>query len=212
MRGKLPTFTLTQLDTRLIPACAGKTWSMTTSGAGNRAHPRVCGENGSSQLRALAGRGSSPRVRGKLSAKSSRSLCLGLIPACAGKTPGRRCASRARRAHPRVCGENSPIGGRLSLLRGSSPRVRGKLTVSPKKLDRPGLIPACAGKTPYLLQRTCQRRAHPRVCGENGDCPAAAVVAAGSSPRVRGKPGHMRINKKTLGLIPACAGKTRDGG
>ena len=50
-------------------------------------------------------------------------------------------------AHPRVCGENAAENSDKDVVTGSSPRVRGKLAVLPEQLDRPGLIPACAGKT-----------------------------------------------------------------
>ena len=55
----------------------------------------------------------------------------------------------------------------------------------------------------------CCRRAHPRVCGENPTMVAWRLPAAGSSPRVRGKPGFLRPLLPEGGLIPACAGKTR---
>ena len=76
-------------------------------------------------------------------------------------------------------------------------------------LDEPtGLIPACAGKT--LLQRPSWpwAWAHPRVCGENPAHDYGDAQAAGSSPRVRGKPVHGLAQVLELGLIPACAGKT----
>ena len=52
--------------------------------------------------------------------------------------------------------------------------------------------------------------AHPRVCGENL-APAAKIAAGwGSSPRVRGKLDADRVEVRVPGLIPACAGKTRE--
>ena len=50
---------------RLIPACAGKTIPWRAMRDGDRAHPRVCGENSASPRIASRSRGSSPRVRGK---------------------------------------------------------------------------------------------------------------------------------------------------
>ena len=132
---------------RLIPACAGKTctWSLLTKHG--QAHPRVCGENQPPAATCTASLGSSPRVRGKPAFATEIPYGLGLIPACAGKTrKGGVCGGRAG-AHPRVCGENALfIGGVLSKA-GSSPRVRGKLRVTLLASVRPGLIPACAGKT-----------------------------------------------------------------
>ena len=52
-------------------------------------------------------------------------------------------------------------------------------------------------------------RAHPRVCGENGQDLASGYPNGGSSPRMRGKPMRNLKQLRTVGLIPAYAGKTR---
>ena len=52
-------------------------------------------------------KGSSPRVRGKLSALIFEILIFGLIPACAGKTLSTPPRPASSPAHPRVCGENN---------------------------------------------------------------------------------------------------------
>ena len=153
----------------LIPACAGKTSEVCQGRWGSAAHPRVCGENGNVDHFDGDVEGSSPRVRGKLEDAHASRKRAGLIPACAGKTrQGRQMQSR-RWAHPRVCGENEP-GCQPSLLSaGSSPRVRGKLSLGVVARGQSGLIPACAGKTKLF--------------------PALTSIWGGSSPRVRGKPG-----------------------
>ena len=74
---------------------------------------------------------------------------------------------------------------------GSSPRVRGKLGVGTESF-RPGL-------------------AHPRVCGENQLWMSSSGLPVGSSPRVRGKLLGPGVEDAEIGLIPACAGKTRRG-
>ena len=172
----------------LIPACAGKTRRSETGTAPVRAHPRVCGENFRTPMPAEIWPGSSPRVRGKPTGRSDAIVSHGLIPACAGKTHQWSGRESATRAHPRVCGENlSSLSGKARCL-GSSPRVRGKLTLGSNQDLATGLIPACAGKTSSM---TCVRgtgRAHPRVCGENAELGFKKVGGSGSSPRVRGKP------------------------
>ena len=50
----------------LIPACAGKTASVSVESACVEAHPRVCGENIAFSPSTKSHTGSSPRVRGKL--------------------------------------------------------------------------------------------------------------------------------------------------
>ena len=113
------------------------------------------------------------------------------------------------RAHPRVCGENLPSRRGTGSSSGSSPRVRGKRLRTTGRLYPRGLIPACAGKTLRLFDRSCKARAHPRVCGENPPCVVLTEGSPGSSPRVRGKPPARFKGIPAYGLIPACAGKTR---
>ena len=193
---------------RLIPACAGKTFAATRSTRSSSAHPRVCGENGSTPARTRRWSGSSPRVRGKPLHWQHLGVRPRLIPACAGKTRRRRGRSCGPPAHPRVCGENAFFEGGPVLAGGSSPRVRGK--------PRPGrgyphpvrLIPACAGKTGPARAGCSPARAHPRVCGENAAISWAASWSGGSSPRVRGKRCRRRRAPVRRRLIPACAGKT----
>ena len=192
----------------LIPACAGKTWCGGFALKLQWAHPRVCGENSRSKLVSASRSGSSPRVRGKLVGGCCALDCLGLIPACAGKTPGDRPRSRPRPAHPRVCGENAKARTWSGVATGSSPRVRGKLEAVFKQTADKGLIPACAGKTQAASLQPFQAWAHPRVCGENHDNRGKRLGNGGSSPRVRGKHAKAAELGFKRGLIPACAGKT----
>ena len=173
---------------RLIPACAGKTLSISLVRTGSRAHPRVCGENLPSTIGTNYENGSSPRVRGKLGWRPGWQLSWGLIPACAGKTRWKTCKLGECTAHPRVCGENRAPAPAPEPEVGSSPRVRGKQVREPSDLARHGLIPACAGKTERFDALHRDDGAHPRVCGENAPRPELFFTAYGSSPRVRGKP------------------------
>ena len=70
--------------------------------------------------------GSSPRVRGKRHSHDHTVCPVGLIPARAGKTTAETTSLRQTAAHPRACGENCAVAFAPSLIRGSSPRVRGK--------------------------------------------------------------------------------------
>ena len=91
---------------------------------------------------------------------------------------------------------------------GSSPRVRGKPPRDARGREFDGLIPARAGKTDYQDQCAERWTAHPRACGENpASCPTPGICA-GSSPRVRGKLELDRLHPRSVGLIPARAGKT----
>ena len=196
------------LSSGLIPACAGKTGCSTTYSIAARAHPRVCGENRTIRTVRLTSDGSSPRVRGKPLAASPLDCVRGLIPACAGKTNAARFQSRAGRAHPRVCGENTRRSAHQTVKGGSSPRVRGKPSCTLTVAGQRGLIPACAGKTSRLAVLLGCLGAHPRVCGENKGVAVLGKGMKGSSPRVRGKRTLFAFFWFVCGLIPACAGKT----
>ena len=100
---------------------------------------------------------------------------------------------------------------RIVWNRGSSPRVRGKPTPEGHYGAPGGLIPARAGKTRSRLPVRLLVAAHPRACGENDLVGADSQTEWGSSPRVRGKPATARGALSRSGLIPARAGKTRDG-
>ena len=93
-------------------------------------------------------------------------------------------------------------------MRGSSPRVRGKRVDAELRALFEGLIPARAGKTGLGRGRASAVGAHPRACGENPAHDCGDAQAAGSSPRVRGKPHGSDRGCSGGGLIPARAGKT----
>ena len=152
--------------------------------------------------------GSSPRVRGKLACQGIGFFSEGLILACAGKTYRRADPSPFRRAHPRVCGENKPHRKSSIQPPGSSPRVRGKRHKAREANQPTGLIPARAGKTSASRPRTARLPAHPRMCGENDEFANIGAIPSGSSPHVRGKPSRPLGRGHSVGLIPACAGKT----
>ena len=168
----------------------------------------MCGENRAKRSSTYAARGSSPRVRGKPNLDRANNALARLIPACAGKTPLGNAEGIAPPAHPRVCGENSVKTRLVQAPAGSSPRVRGKLVTLRLQAVRDRLIPACAGKTMRAEVTSELFRAHPRVCGENGNVLAFHGLPPGSSPRVRGKRIASRSARNCSGLIPACAGKT----
>ena len=171
----------------LIPARAGKTWSAGGPATRWRAHPRACGENHPGVLLVGGRPGSSPRVRGKRVGGRVDGQGVRLIPARAGKTDG-ACPWWGRHwAHPRACGENLHMSSDAIRTQGSSPRVRGKHLRGDVAGGRPGLIPARAGKTQYVISSPYARSAHPRACGENLERTSAPGTVRGSSPRVRGK-------------------------
>ena len=133
---------------------------------------------------------------------------LGIIPADAGSTgcPARRGA--AGRDHPRGCGEHMYTKSKGFNDQGSSPRMRGApgRPITDPLANR--IIPADAGST-RVPDRWCSDTGdHPRGCGEHINWIDANGIIPGSSPRMRGAPGHPVGAMVLEGIIPADAGST----
>ena len=107
-----------------------------------------------------------------------------------------------------MCGEHITCVILRELLAGSSPHVRGALTISKWKHRLVGIIPACAGSTILNTCRLERSRDHPRMCGEHSYDRYSSLLRLGSSPHVRGAPVDIYQSIVVLGIIPACAGST----
>ena len=151
-------------------------------------HPRACGANVFRRFSRLTNSGSSPRMRGK------------------------RVESFPQNAtspdHPRACGANPGALTWLALRAGSSPRMRGKLVRHGAVADERRIIPAHAGQTSSPCNWTFGSQDHPRACGANLTPKPLPPRKAGSSPRMRGKPGTRKRIAKLMRIIPAHAGQT----
>ena len=152
--------------------------------------------------------GTSPRMRGKLMGGVPAVQCMRNIPAYAGKTPQWRKLRGHRPEHPRVCGENLPRALPHVMKLGTSPRMRGKHSSSPRKGDIGRNIPAYAGKTKHYPRQVWGFSEHPRVCGENNTQASLDAIKGGTSPRMRGKPNPVDNVLQKIRNIPAYAGKT----
>ncbi len=178
---------------RFIPACAGNATPFAPSCTPAAVHPRVCGERTPAGYINQISPGSSPRVRGTPPDCVFLYFRARFIPACAGNARSSTITTGPASVHPRVCGERKS-GGRIRAdQRGSSPRVRG--TPEFEILDaRPvRFIPACAGNAARQCRYASAATVHPRVCGERGVGLGVVVITAGSSPRVRGTRGGLRL-------------------
>ena len=192
----------------ITPAHAGKTKQVDRFAHCFRDHPRACGENFQRAESEKARLGSPPRMRGKRCVLFNHDRDYGITPAHAGKT-NRICGRETpHRDHPRACGENFLISWNASLLKGSPPRMRGKLNFSRSPALMFGITPAHAGKTRLPHQMRQSARDHPRACGENDDPASRRTVEAGSPPRMRGKPPSPPRRSAESRITPAHAGKT----
>ena len=73
------------VNTRITPACAGKSRSRKSKGIISKDHPRVCGEKRITLAPGVRFPGSPPRVRGKARFCFPCSNTTRITPACAGK-------------------------------------------------------------------------------------------------------------------------------
>ena len=151
----------------IIPACAGSTPPARRQARPRGDHPRVRGEHRRVRGRGVAAgdhprvrgehievlseargeRGSSPRARGAPADDLVGPSDRGIIPACAGSTPGGRSSLVTSWDHPRVRGEHCARAPSWGSNLGSSPRARGARPTPRRRAPTAGIIPACAGST-----------------------------------------------------------------
>ena len=131
----------------IIPAHAGNTGHRKSTTAWTRDHPRACGEHSRRLTLDPLPHGSSPRMRGTLTAISLAESTVGIIPAHAGNTGAVRARGGPCRDHPRACGEHAGISLHDQGATGSSPRMRGTRVVACGAPCLQGIIPAHAGNT-----------------------------------------------------------------
>ena len=131
-----------------------------------------------------------------------------ITPACAGKSPSATQEAAWLRDHPRVCREKKPIWKNCSASSGSPPRVRGKVCDASDFGYVFRITPACAGKRGSIRKQNGTVRDHPRVCGEKVRRLARIINCNGSPPRVRGKAKRITVPSASVGITPACAGKS----
>ena len=152
--------------------------------------------------------GSPPRVRGKGLYRFGGRPLPGITPAYAGKSHFQQRLFRPCRDHPRMCGEKHCTSTPIALVSGSPPRMRGKVSAGKILLHDGGITPACAGKRAGRAPKRRSRWDHPRVCGEKLKHPKYTTDKGGSPPRVRGKVEEPEMIDMSMGITPACAGKS----
>ncbi|STD38244.1 Domain of uncharacterised function (DUF2825) [Corynebacterium striatum] len=131
----------------LIPAYAGRTYSMIGFFAPERAHPRLRGADVMLFSPSSVTWGSSPLTRGGRALDDAAEALNGLIPAYAGRTRWSLPNQPTGGAHPRLRGADLMRCGASARCNGSSPLTRGGLAWLGKLHEVTGLIPAYAGRT-----------------------------------------------------------------
>ena len=92
-------------------------------------------------------------------------------------------------------------------MKGSPPRMRGKVAIPDDAPRFERITPACAGKSIGETLLETIDRDHPRVCGEKQQMIADAGKGMGSPPRMRGKAERRSKRPQNPGITPAYAGK-----
>ena len=151
---------------------------------------------------------SPPRMRGKVNLLLDGNIPLGITPAYAGKSPPPARMPGLCRDHPRVCGEKFTRMSVVASMRGSPPRMRGKVAGNCKGAGAGGITPAYAGKRQARLPQSISSRDHPRVCGEKYLRVLSMIFSLGSPPRMRGKVKKIVCGLTALRITPAYAGKS----
>ena len=132
----------------------------------------------------------------------------GNIPAYAGRTQERSLNAPYRQKHPRIRGENHRDLRRGRFFLETSPHTRGEPSAAVSVLDRPGNIPAYAGRTCFVRRSRRAFEKHPRIRGENlllGDPEFGDLE---TSPHTRGELVWRIPTEDAHGNIPAYAGRT----
>ena len=127
-------------------------------------------------------------MRGKLQMCFVSGQKRRITPAHAGKTYIHKLTLSVDPDHPRTCGENVILMGRLTKDPGSPPHMRGKLELQPMIIQERRITPAHAGKTKVSTSEVRFFTDHPRTCGENSRLFPLPSGAVGSPPHMRGKP------------------------
>ena len=151
--------------------------------------------------------GLSPRLRG-----NHLDICLekrreGSIPAPAGEPPGPPGRPASTRVYPRACGGTTERGGRMTIPKGLSPRLRGNPDGRPARAGNGGSIPAPAGEPPCCCRPHRRNWVYPRACGGTRPMWRWRKLDTGLSPRLRGNQPDPQVEPNSGGSIPAPAGE-----
>ena len=146
-------------------------------------------------------------MRGKATAAFAGHECMGITPACAGKSIERGEYHGDDQDHPRVRGEKFHGLVKVGRGRGSPPRARGKGILRIFLLILLGITPACAGKSGVQAIRQRLHKDHPRMRGEKTVVPPSGRFVLGSPPHARGKVQASFILEMALGDHPRMRGE-----
>ena len=182
------------LQSRITPACAGKTAPLRKIFFDFRDHPRLRGKDDANREYSNTAIGSPPLARERRVRAVQRAGDDGITPACAGKTAIFTFSISSSRDHPRLrgkdrygqtwvqpayritpacAGKTYAIYTRLKKSLGSPPLARERHDFNHGANAFCGITPACAGKTSLWAIWYIQSMDHPRLRGK--DCSTCSV-------------------------------------
>ena len=126
MRGKAQGVRQGSRSAGITPAYAGKRTDCQSLSAGQRDHPRLCGEKREIQAAGKSSGGSPPPMRGKVIFSPFEVYSDRITPAYAGKSGRDTCSAAPHKDHPRLCGEKRLRLRLKAVIQGSPPPMRGK--------------------------------------------------------------------------------------
>ena len=132
---------------------------------------------------------------------------LRITPAYAGKSQIVVNLICGKQDHPRLCGEKDSPLLNSTLILGSPPPMRGKVTTKIKEGFGRRITPAYAGKSRDQTLHFQNRWDHPRLCGEKIKNHLNGILYPGSPPPMRGKAGNPAKCRRCPRITPAYAGK-----
>ena len=193
----------------IIPARAGFTIIMASSGLLFGDHPRSRGVYTAGQGKLTTENGSSPLARGLRRHAEDGGENRGIIPARAGFTGTRWLSPSRGTDHPRSRGVYNPHWEHGIVAEGSSPLARGLHQVAGGGVEVGGIIPARAGFTAPAIPRPLILWDHPRSRGVYTMFHVKHTSPSGSSPLARGLRIMRSLMRPPTRIIPARAGFTQ---
>ena len=84
-------------------------------------------------------------------------------------------------------GEDADLIPKIVMASGSPPHARGRLPLILDAVEKPGITPACAGKTQKSQGSPPSYADHPRMRGEDEFLDVQTGIYDGSPPHARGR-------------------------
>ena len=191
---------------RIIPTRVGTRLGLFTGRKAEEDHPHACGDKCEPCKDKAGDGGSSPRVWGQAVPVKQRADLPGIIPTRVGTRHLHFDVQVGNEDHPHACGDKVGLRMKVSLKRGSSPRVWGQVIGQHGQVTAAGIIPTRVGTRKQNVVERGQTKDHPHACGDKKQAQKNRACCPGSSPRVWGQDGLTYERLAEAGIIPTRVG------